>query len=61
MIGAEREVCMVYRVVRTENGSSRNYDFDDIEDAREWVRQEKDFDENGMSPKCGIYEIFEVE
>jgi hypothetical protein len=33
MIGAEREACMIYRVIRTENGSSRNYDFDDIEDA----------------------------
>jgi len=52
---------MVYRVVRTENRSSITFDFDDIEDAREWVRQEKDFDENCMSPKIGIYEIFEVE
>ena len=61
MIGAEREVRMVYRVIRTENGSSMTFDFDDIEDAREWVRQEKDFEENGSNPKCGIYEIFEVE
>jgi len=52
---------MVYRVIRTENGSRTTFDFDDIEDAHEWVRQEKDFDENGVSPKIGIYEIFEVE
>jgi hypothetical protein len=52
---------MVYRVIRTENGSSRNYDFDDIEDAREWVRQEKEYDEHCMDPKIGVYEIFEVE
>jgi hypothetical protein len=51
---------MVYRVIRTENGSSMTFDFDDIEDAVEWVHQEKDFDENGMSPKSGIYEILEI-
>jgi hypothetical protein len=61
MIGAEREVCMVYRVVRTENGSSRNYDFDDIGDAEEWIRQEKEYDEHCMDPKIGVYEILEIE
>jgi hypothetical protein len=61
MIGAEREVCMVYRVIRTENGSSRTYDFDDIGDAEEWIRQEKEYDEHCMDPKIGVYEIFEVE
>lgn len=59
MIGAEREVCMVYRVIRTENGSSRAYDFDDIEDARDWISQEIGFDEEIEADIS--YEIFEVE
>ena len=61
MIGAERGVCMVYRVIRTENGSSTTFDFDDIEDAHAWVRQEKEYDEHCIDPKIGIYEILEIE
>ncbi len=59
MIGAEREVGMVYRVIRTENGSSRAYDFDDIGDARDWISQEIGFDEEIEADIS--YEIFEVE
>lgn len=52
---------MIYRVIRTEKGSSREYDFDDIEDAKEWIRQEVEFDQNCVIPKNGTYDLIEVE
>ena len=61
MIGAERGAIMIYRVIRTENGSSREYDFDDIEDAEEWIRQEREYDLHCTNPKNVVYELFEVE
>ncbi|NDC23370.1 MAG: hypothetical protein EBZ49_04495 [Proteobacteria bacterium] len=59
MIGEEREDVMIYRVIRTENGSSRAYDFDDIGDARDWISQEIGFDEEIEADIS--YELIEVE
>ena len=50
---------MIYRVIRTENGSSRAYDFDDIGDARDWISQEIGFDEEIEADIS--YELIEVE
>jgi len=51
---------MFYRVVQSKNDQSVFYDFDDIEDARLWVRQELSFDENSDSPIGYSYSICEV-
>lgn len=52
---------MFYRVVRSKNDYSVPYDFDDIEDARLWVRQELSFDENSDNPVGYSYCIYEIE
>lgn len=51
---------ITYRVIRESLNESSVYDFDDIEDAREWVRQEMSFDENMQNPKTNHYSIIEV-
>lgn len=51
---------MVYRVIREGLNERSSYDFDDIEDAREWVRQELQFDKNSDNPKVFHYSIIEV-
>lgn len=51
---------MFYRVVRTKNNQSSVYDFDDIEDAKCWIREELSFDENSDNPVGYEYSIVEV-
>ena len=51
---------MFYRVVQSKNDQSAFYDFDDIEDARLWVRQEVSFDENSDNPVGYSYSICEI-
>lgn len=51
---------MFYRVVQSKNDQSVFYDFDDVEDARLWVRQEISFDENSDNPVGYEYSIVEV-
>lgn len=52
---------ITYVVVRESLNQRSEYDFDDIEDAREWVRQEISFDKNMSVPPVCQYHIFEVE
>jgi len=51
---------MFYRVVQSKNDQSAFYDFDDIEDAREWISQELSFDINSDKPIGYSYSICEV-
>ncbi len=51
---------MIYRVIKEGLNHCTNYDFDDIEDAEEWVRQEIQFDKNSDNPQVFRYRIIEV-
>lgn len=52
---------MMYRVIRTKDGQTWTFDFDDKEDARDWVVQEIGFDENCANPQIFTYSIIEVD
>lgn len=51
---------ITYRVVRESLNQRSVYDFDDKEDAQEWIRQEISFDENMAVPQVCKYNIVEV-
>lgn len=51
---------MIYRVIKEGLNHHSTYDFDEIEDAQEWIRQELEFDENSDNPQLFKYSIVEV-
>lgn len=51
---------MVYRVIKEGLNHNSSYDFDDVEDAQAWIRQESEFDENSDNPQVFHYSIIEV-
>lgn len=51
---------MFYRVVKSKDGQVWTYDFDDLQDAISWVKQESVLDENSMVPVDYEYDIVEI-
>jgi hypothetical protein len=51
---------MFYRVIKKEDGLLSIYDFDELQDAICWVKQESALDENRMFPVEYEYEISEI-
>lgn len=51
---------MVYRVIRTENGSSTTHDFDDLKEAKDWIDQESYLDSGLENRTIGSYKLLEI-
>jgi len=52
---------MIYRVIKENSDQNFVYDFDDLEDAKQWIASDLYFDENMETPEVYHYSIIEVE